>query len=359
MLDYVRARNKAPFTPTLPDRRRALQGAPRASPWATIEPLVALPDAVVNNSVPVGEVAGQHIDQAFIGSCANGTLDDLAVAAKVVAGRRVAPGVRFIVTPGSQAIYRDALAAGYVATLSEAGAVVTNATCGACVGGHMGVLGAGRGVHHRQHAQLQGPHGRPVGAHLHGLAGDGRGLGARRPHRQRRRILCGRPRMIAGRVWKFGDDINTDLMLPGAVMAKTEAEQARAVFAANRPGWVDQMKQGDAIVAGRNFGMGSNRPAARSLRNIGVGFLLAELINGLFFRNSVNFGLLALECPGCSTAFDEGDTAELDLDAWTVRNPRTGAVLKPLPVPERLLTLMRGGGIFPLLEREGLIKAKA
>ena len=161
--------------------------------------------------------------------------------------------------------------------------------------------------------------------------------------------------MSAARVWKFGDDINTDLMLPGGVMAKNEAEQARAVFAANRPGWIDEMRKGDAIVAGRNFGMGSNRPASRSLRNIGIGFLLAESINGLFFRNSVNFGFLALECPGCFAAFEEGDMAELDLDVWSVRNKRTGAVLTPLPIPQRLLSLMQGGGIFPLMEKEGLI----
>jgi 3-isopropylmalate/(R)-2-methylmalate dehydratase small subunit len=165
--------------------------------------------------------------------------------------------------------------------------------------------------------------------------------------------------MIAARVWKFGDDINTDLMLPGAVMAKSEAEQARAVFAANRPGWIDQMRKGDAIVAGRNFGMGSNRPASRSLRNIGIGFLLAESINGLFFRNSVNFGFLALECPSCFAAFEEGDTAELDVPAWSVRNARSGAVVKPLPIPERLLSLMLGGGIFPLMEKEGLIAPRA
>jgi 3-isopropylmalate/(R)-2-methylmalate dehydratase small subunit len=162
--------------------------------------------------------------------------------------------------------------------------------------------------------------------------------------------------MIAGRVWTFGDDINTDLMLPGWVMAKGPDEQARAVFSANRPGWIDQMKRGDVIVAGNNFGMGSNRPAARSLRNIGIGFLLAESINGLFFRNSVNFGFLALECPGVSTAFDEGDTAELEIDTgWTVRNARSGAMLNPAKIPDRLLRLMRGGGIFPLLEAEGLI----
>jgi 3-isopropylmalate/(R)-2-methylmalate dehydratase large subunit len=142
MLDYVRARNPAPFEAVLPDAD-AIYKERRRLALDAVAPLVALPDSMVKNSVPVGEVAGQRIDQAFIGSCANGTLDDLAVAAKIVAGRRVAPGVRLIVTPGSQAIYRDALAAGYVATLAEAGAVVTSATCGACVGGHMGVLGPG------------------------------------------------------------------------------------------------------------------------------------------------------------------------------------------------------------------------
>lgn len=165
--------------------------------------------------------------------------------------------------------------------------------------------------------------------------------------------------MIRAKLWKFGDDINTDLMLPGAVMVKPEAEQARAVFAANRPGWVDEMKSGDAIVAGRNYGMGSNRPASRSLRNIGVSFLIAESINGLFFRNSVNYGFLALECPGCFATFDEGDNAELDLEAWTVRNARTGATLKPLSIPERLLALMQGGGIYPVLERQGFIAPRA
>ena len=88
-------------------------------------------------------MAGTHIDQAFVGSCANGTIDDLAVVARVLEGKQVSPKVRFIVTPGSQTIYREALRLGYVGTLVEAGAVVTNATCGACSGGHLGVLAAG------------------------------------------------------------------------------------------------------------------------------------------------------------------------------------------------------------------------
>jgi 3-isopropylmalate/(R)-2-methylmalate dehydratase large subunit len=140
LIEYVKARNPQPFTPTLPDAD-AVYRERRTIDLGTIEPLVALPDAVVNNSVGISEVAGRRIDQAFIGACCNGTLDDLAVAARVVKGRKVAAGTRFIVTPSTEAIHRAALAAGYVATLMEAGAVVTPATCGACIGGHMGVLG--------------------------------------------------------------------------------------------------------------------------------------------------------------------------------------------------------------------------
>lgn len=108
-----------------------------------IEPVIALPDKIVNNIVALDTVIGQSINQAFIGSCANGNFDDLALAAEVVTGCKVAPGVRFIVTPGSQAIYRRALKAGFLEVLADAGAIVTNATCGACQGGHMGVLGPG------------------------------------------------------------------------------------------------------------------------------------------------------------------------------------------------------------------------
>jgi 3-isopropylmalate/(R)-2-methylmalate dehydratase small subunit len=163
---------------------------------------------------------------------------------------------------------------------------------------------------------------------------------------------------VSGKVWKFGDNINTDLMLPGYVHAATEEEQARAVFNANRPGWVNEVRHGDFIVGGRNYGMGSSRPAARSIRNVGIACLIADSINGLFFRNSVNFGLLAIECPGASAAFEEGQTAEVSLADFTVRNVATGKVLKALPIPENLLALMRGGGIYPVLERQGLIAPK-
>jgi 3-isopropylmalate/(R)-2-methylmalate dehydratase small subunit len=161
--------------------------------------------------------------------------------------------------------------------------------------------------------------------------------------------------MLSGRVWKFGDDINTDLIQPTPYMYLPPAEQARHVFQANRPGWVDQMKPGDFIVAGRNFGMGSSRPAPLVLRTLGVACLVADSINPLFFRNCVSFGLLAFECQGVSAMFAEGDTAELEVEELNIRNARTCASLPLQPIPEQLISLMCSGGIFPLLEAEGLI----
>jgi 3-isopropylmalate/(R)-2-methylmalate dehydratase large subunit len=108
-----------------------------------VEPMVALPDRVVDNAVPVGATVGTAVDQCFIGSCANGQLEDLAIAASVVRGRRVASGVRMIVTPGSQQVYADAVRLGYVGALVDAGAVVTSSACGACFGYDLGVLGDG------------------------------------------------------------------------------------------------------------------------------------------------------------------------------------------------------------------------
>ena len=108
-----------------------------------LEPYVARPGTVSHNGVPVSRLGRQRVDQAFIGSCANGQLEDLEIAADVLRGRSVAPGVRLLVTPASQAVYREAMRLGYLQDIADAGGVVTNSTCGACFGYHMGVVGPG------------------------------------------------------------------------------------------------------------------------------------------------------------------------------------------------------------------------
>jgi 3-isopropylmalate/(R)-2-methylmalate dehydratase small subunit len=161
---------------------------------------------------------------------------------------------------------------------------------------------------------------------------------------------------LRGRVWKFGDDINTDLMYPSTCYGVPESEQARLCFSANRPGWVDLVQEGDILVGGRNYGTGSSRPAARSLRQLGIRCLLAETINGLFLRNSVNFGLPALAVPGVTAAFAEGDEAEVDLSSGTVRNTRTGQTLAGTPLPPTLQEVIGAGGLVPLLRARGYVE---
>jgi 3-isopropylmalate/(R)-2-methylmalate dehydratase large subunit len=110
---------------------------------SSLAPHVARPGTVSNNAFPVTEVEDRKVDQCFIGSCANGQLDDLRVAAEVLRGRQIAKGVRLIVTPASQAVYGEAMRLGYLQDIADSGAVVTNSTCGACFGYHMGVVGPG------------------------------------------------------------------------------------------------------------------------------------------------------------------------------------------------------------------------
>jgi 3-isopropylmalate/(R)-2-methylmalate dehydratase large subunit len=140
--DYLEGRAKKPFTPSFPDDDAEYDQVITIN-LSELEPQVVLPNKVAWNAKPISEVVGKRVDQAFIGSCANGRLSDFKVAADIVKGKKVAEGTRFIITPGSQAVMMEAVRAGYVETLLEAGAVVTNSTCGACYGGHMGLLADG------------------------------------------------------------------------------------------------------------------------------------------------------------------------------------------------------------------------
>ena len=158
------------------------------------------------------------------------------------------------------------------------------------------------------------------------------------------------------RTWKFGDHINTDLILPGPVMLLPFDEQPQYVFQANRPGWVKLVQSEDILIGGHNFGTGSGRPAARSLKVLGINCLVAESINGLFFRNCVNYGLYPLECPGVSELFEEGDVAAVDYGDFTVTNVTKGESLQAKQFPEMLLDILQAGGIYPLMESRGLLE---
>jgi len=140
--DYLTSRGVADYHAAQPDPD-ATYSAVRHVDLNALEPYVARPGRVSRNGLPVSQIEKQKIDQGFIGSCANGQLEDLEIAAKVLRGKAVAQGVRLLVTPASQAVYREAMRLGYLQDIADSGAVVTNSTCGACFGYHMGVVGPG------------------------------------------------------------------------------------------------------------------------------------------------------------------------------------------------------------------------
>ena len=158
----ARQAREADWQPLAPDAGAEYERTLRYDA-SLLVPMVAAPHTV-DNSLPAGQVAGVRVQQVLIGTCTNGRLEDLRAAAGLLRGRRRAPHTRLIVTPASQAIYKAALAEGLLDVFVDAGAVVTGPGCGACVGVHAGVLGAGEVCVSTANRNFKGRMGNPHGA---------------------------------------------------------------------------------------------------------------------------------------------------------------------------------------------------
>lgn len=138
--------------------------------------------------------------------------------------------------------------------------------------------------------------------------------------------------VLSGRVWKFGDKISTDLMVPGSkVLAKpgiSPEEAATWCMSANRPGWSAEVKPGDMLVAGVNFGCGSSRNGSQPLKTLGISCVLAESIARIHLRNAINTGLPTLVCPGITAFVDEGEQLRIDVETGAVENLTRGTRLQ-------------------------------
>lgn len=140
-IDYVKARTDKPFTPIKSDLDAIYERILNID-VSNLQPQVAVPHSV-DNVKPVSEVEGKEVDQAFIGSCTNGRLEDLKSAAQILKGKKIARRVRLIVIPASNEIYLKAINEGIIKTFMDAGATVGNPNCGPCLGGHMGIMADG------------------------------------------------------------------------------------------------------------------------------------------------------------------------------------------------------------------------
>ena len=140
-IEYVKTRTSKPFEIVLPDDDAVYEKSLEID-VSDLEPQIACPHAV-DNVTPIGKVKGIKIHQALIGSCTNGRLEDLGVAAKILNHKRVHPDVRLLVIPASWEIYLEAMKKGYLETFIRAGALIVNPGCGPCLGAHQGILAPG------------------------------------------------------------------------------------------------------------------------------------------------------------------------------------------------------------------------
>ena len=135
-----------------------------------------------------------------------------------------------------------------------------------------------------------------------------------------------------GRVWKFGDRISTDLMMPGhRVLANPDLsikEAAKFCMEANRPGWAEcEVQPGDILVAGINFGCGSSRNGSQSLKALGITVVLAESVSRIHLRNAVNIGLPTLVAPGITEFVEDGQSLEVNIVTGEIKNLEIGSTL--------------------------------
>lgn len=156
-----------------------------------------------------------------------------------------------------------------------------------------------------------------------------------------------------GRVWKYGDGINTDVIFPGkyTYTVSDPAEMAQYALEDLDPNFARNVRPGDVIVAGKNWGNGSSREqAAICLKMAGVGAVIAESFARIWYRNAINNGLLALTCPEAVAALQEGDEVEVDLEAGVIRSHH-GPFTFPSFAPS-VQEIIADGGLIPHLKRQ-------
>ena len=158
---------------------------------------------------------------------------------------------------------------------------------------------------------------------------------------------------LKGNVWRYGDDVNTDYIIPGRYMELTDpAEMAEKVFEEHAPSFRKGVKPGDIVVGRTNFGCGSSREHAPiALAGNGVSVVLAESFARIFYRNAINIGLPALECPGIHNAVEKGDLIEVDVTDGVVKNLANGRELRFNPLPGFMVEVLNAGGLAPYLNK--------
>ncbi|AUB55353.1 MULTISPECIES: 3-isopropylmalate dehydratase small subunit [Methanobacterium] len=159
-------------------------------------------------------------------------------------------------------------------------------------------------------------------------------------------------KVLKGKVWKFPDDVDTDMIVPGRYLVLTgEEELAACVMEGHDPDFAKKVGKGDIIVAGKNFGCGSSREHAPiAIKGAGISAVVAESFARIFYRNSINIGLLLIEAKGISKHIGEGDEIEIDIDLGVIKDVNRSKEFEIKPLPEFMMGIMNEGGLISYLK---------
>lgn len=154
--------------------------------------------------------------------------------------------------------------------------------------------------------------------------------------------------IFKGKAWVFGDNIDTDVIIPARYLNTTDPKELAAHCMEDIiSDFAQKIKPGDIIVAGNNFGCGSSREhAPLAIKSAGISCVVASSFARIFYRNSINIGLPILECPGCSEKIKTGDELEIDTDSGTIKDITSGEIFYARPFPDFIKGIISAGGLM-------------
>ena len=329
-------------------------------------PLVAAPHHV-DNVKAVSEVQGTKLDMGLIGTCTNGRLEDIRIAAEILDGKKVSPGFQLLVIPASQEIYLQVLEEGLLSKLINAGAIVLAASCGPCLGTGQGIPADGYTIISTANRNFKGRMGNPNAriylaspacVAMSAITGeitspvsepDSRKFPYPKEQSGSVEIDSTDNRRSSG-VWNYADvdNLNTDQMFAGNLTYQVLSADAEAIMPHLFKGFDDsfseKVESGDVIVAGENFGCGSSREhPAVGLAHAGVKAVIVKSVNRIFYRSSVNQGLPIIVMPQVVDAYQAGDPVEVSLERGVITVK--GEKFKFAPLPAELMEIFSAKGL--------------
>ncbi len=334
-----------------------------------IVPLVACPHNV-DNVKTVSDAGPVPVQQALIGTCTNGRIEDLRVAARILKGKKIQPGFQLLVTPASKAVYLQAIREGLIEILVQAGANILSPSCGPCLGTGQGIPADGVNVVSTANRNFKGRMGNKNAniylaspetvafSALHGkLMNPFTGRGSKLHIREKENSVIGIAENDLRKengVWDYSDinNLNTDQMFAGNLTYQISSAEPKEIaphlFAGFDTLFANRVSQGDVIVCGDNFGCGSSREhPAVGLRYVGIRAIIAKSVSRIFFRSAINQGLPIIVLPDAVDFYSKGDSVEIDFKNGVVKVNKKEFSFNPLP--EKLMRILNAGGLVKSL----------